>query len=167
MPPPSPKKKGGWKHWALFAVRWGIAVVGVWIIVSHMSVRDQAWVILNHQTNRPAQVSLRRAVGDAAATRFPIYDPTTKQPRDVPRADVVNQPDAKAVNLVQPGGAAPKKVTLLGLDLIGDVNAGHAMMPPGCWWPTTRRPPAYWVTPGRVAGVGTGSRRLIPATRSA
>jgi uncharacterized protein (TIRG00374 family) len=145
--PPSQKKKG-WKHWALFAVRWGIAVVGVWVVVSHMSVRDQAWVILDHQTNRPVQVSLRRAVGDAAPV-FPAYDPTTDQPIDVPRADVVNEPDAKTVALSLPAGA--RKVELLGLDLVGDINKVRPMVARLLVAddPTT---PAYWVSAARVAG---------------
>ncbi len=145
--PPAPKK-GGWKHWALFAVRWGIAVVGVWIVVAHMSVRDQAWVILT-PANVPVQVSLQRAVGDDAAV-FPIYDPVTKQPRDVPRADVVNQPDSKTVSVLRPDGVA-QKVALLGLDLVGNVNAGHAMVA-RLLVQDDPKSAGRWVTPTRIVG---------------
>ena len=109
---PPAKKKSGAGHWALFVLRWGIAVVGVYLVVSHMSFRDQAFVILNRQTMRPEQVSLSRAVGEDA-TEYPIVG----RAQPVPRVDVVNEPDVKTVTL-----ADGSKVSLLGVDLVGDLS---------------------------------------------
>src|SRR5271170_5263107 len=86
------KKHKGWKQWAMFCLRWGIAVAGVWYVVAHMSIRDRAWVILNHQTNRPVQVSLESSVGENAAI-YPVIDPATGNVVNAPREDVVNEPD--------------------------------------------------------------------------
>src|SRR5205823_2085192 len=49
------EKKSG-KKWALFVLRWTIAVVGIWYVISNISWRDRA-IILNAQ-NRPVQVRL-------------------------------------------------------------------------------------------------------------
>jgi hypothetical protein len=113
---PKHKKKKGLKHWAMFGLRWGIAIAGIYIVVSAMSIRDQAWVILNPATNVPAQVSLAHWVGEDAVS-FPVIDPKTHQVIDVPRAEVLNAPDRKTVQLAD--GSERK---LLGLDLVGDLN---------------------------------------------
>src|ERR1039458_7156638 len=84
------------KHSALFCLRWGIAIAGVWYVVAHMSLRDRAWVILDHETNRPVQVSLGKTVGEDAA-QFPVIDPVTGKTIEVPREFVVNEPDQKTV----------------------------------------------------------------------
>src|SRR5258707_8901721 len=85
------KKKKGLKHWAMFSLRWGIAVAGVWYVVAHMSLRDQAWVILNHDTNRPERVSLDYTVKEDSPA-FPVTNHG-----NIPREDVVNEPDQKTV----------------------------------------------------------------------
>ncbi|HSV15138.1 MAG TPA: lysylphosphatidylglycerol synthase transmembrane domain-containing protein [Tepidisphaeraceae bacterium] len=114
--PDKQKKRKGPKHWAMFVLRWGIAVAGVWYVLAHMTLRDQAWVILDKTTNRPQQVLLAHRVPEDAAT-FPIIDPKTHHVVDLPRADVVNEPDQKSVQLRD--GTFRK---LLALDLIGDLN---------------------------------------------
>lgn len=113
------RKRKGAKHWLLFALRWGIAVVGVWLVVSKMSIRDQAWVILDHTTLRPQQVSLERWVAEDALT-FPVIDPKGGPAIHVPRGDVVNEPDPKTALMYSETGLRP--MTVLGLDLAGDLN---------------------------------------------
>jgi uncharacterized protein (TIRG00374 family) len=114
------KKRKGPKHWLMFCLRWGIAIVGVWLVVSKMSIRDQAWVILDHDTLRPAQVSLEYNVREDAAT-FPVRDPKSGRVIDVPRNDVVNEPDPNTALMYTEGGGL-KKMAVLGLDLGGEVN---------------------------------------------
>jgi glycosyltransferase 2 family protein len=111
------KKHKGWKQWLMFSLRWGIAVAGVWYVVAHMSIRDQAWVILNHQTEIPQQVSLEYSVPENSPT-FPVLH--DGKVIDVPRSDVVNEPDPNIAMLVTPDGS--KKVYVLGLNLTGDLN---------------------------------------------
>jgi len=146
--PEQKKKRKGAKHWLLTALRWGIAVVGVWIVVSKMSIRDQAWVILNHDTMRPEQVTLTSSVGEDAAT-FPVIDPRGRAVIQVPHDDVVNEPDPNtALMLVEGGGL--KKVNVLGLDLAkGELNHNTAVLrllvvDPGA--PPTAK--AEWLEPG-------------------
>lgn len=109
-----PKSKKGPKHWALFCLRWGIAVVGVWIVLSQMSLRDRVWAILDG-SNRPQRVSLAQETPDTAAF-FPIEGGPT-----VPASQVVNEPYTKTAEL-RPAGRGATKVYVLGLDLSGDLN---------------------------------------------
>ena len=67
-------------------LRWGIAVVGIWCVVAHMSIRDRPGY-LNHATNRPVKKSLEvHAAGEPAV--FPLIDPSTGTSSS-PREDVV------------------------------------------------------------------------------
>jgi uncharacterized protein (TIRG00374 family) len=117
-----PAKKKGFKHWALFALRWGVAVVGVWLVVKNMSLHDQALVILNHSTNRPVMVSLKNSAGEDSPV-FQVIDPAnSSHVIPVPAADVLNAPDVKRVNRIVNGGT--KSVALLGLDLAGNLAMG-------------------------------------------
>ena len=118
QPSPAGKAKRGWKHWALTVLRWGVAVVGVWYVVAHLSIHDQAWVILNPATNVPQKVALDRPTPEGAAV-FPVR--VDGRVRDVPRDRVVNEPDVKQVLL---RGTPDRKVDLLGVDVAGDVNSG-------------------------------------------
>ena len=115
------KKKKGLKHWALFTLRWGIAVVGVVWVVSKMTIHDQALVVLDSRTNRPQMVSLREGA-DEKADVFKVVDPAnTSKTIDVGRDDVWNAPDTKKINRITIDGV--KTVSLLGVDLSGDLNS--------------------------------------------
>lgn len=82
------KNKKGLKHWGLFGLRWGIAVVGVVWVVSKMTLHDQALVVLNARTHRPQMVSLRQSAAENAAV-FNVVDPVdTSKTIVVPRSDV-------------------------------------------------------------------------------
>ena len=118
------RKKKGAKHWALFALRWGVAAVGVWLVVKNMSLHDKALVILDHTTNQPVSVTLSRMVSEDSQV-FPVIDPANaSRVIQVPREDVLNAPDEKKVNRVVPGAPAgtARSVTLLGVDLTGDLS---------------------------------------------
>ncbi len=143
---PPGKRKGGWKHWLLSALRVAVAVAGVWYVVAHMSIRDQAWVILNQATNRPQQASLERPTPDDAAT-FPVR--VDGRVVDVPRDRVVNEPDVKQVEVVETG----HKLDLLGTDVQGDPNADFLvrrfLVADG------KTAPARWVPASAVVGYRT------------
>ncbi len=110
------KRTSNWKHWVLTALRWGVAVAGFWYVVAHLSIRDQAWVILDPTTNRPQHVSLDRPT-DEWAPFFPVR--VDGQVQNVPRDRVVNEPDVKQVAVRQPDGTA-RRVALLGVQTNGD-----------------------------------------------
>jgi glycosyltransferase 2 family protein len=139
------KQKKGLKQWAMFCLRWGIAIVGVWYVVAHMSLRDRAWVILDHASNRPQQVSLERTVGEEA-TQFPVIDPITGKELDVPREDVVNEPDQKTV--LRTGHT--EKSQLLGLDLPGDLD--QHTLPRRLLVADSSTSPAEWISPAEAPG---------------
>jgi uncharacterized protein (TIRG00374 family) len=110
------RKKKGARHWVFFGLRWAIAVVGVWLVIKNMSLRDQALVILDTHTDRPVMVSLQGSVAESAAV-FPVLDPSDPgRVIPVPRAQVVNGPDVKTVQRVLPDGSV-RTVALLGMDL--------------------------------------------------
>lgn len=140
--PAKPKK--GLKHWALFCLRWGIAIAGIWLVVSHMSLRDQAWVILNQKTMHPQQLPLAHSVPETSA-QFPVVMPNGKT-REIPRDRVVNEPDQKTVTIREDG--INKKVQLLGLDLFGDLN--HSAQVVRTLVADNAQQPARWV-PGSDA----------------
>ncbi len=115
------KRKKGWKHWAFFGLRWGIAVAGVWLVFRAMSLHDRALVLLKPGTI-PAWVTL---APDAQAdpAKMQVLDPdNTARLIDVPMTNVLNAPDAKRVDETGPGGT--KSVALLGLDLGGNLAPG-------------------------------------------
>jgi uncharacterized protein (TIRG00374 family) len=122
------KKKKGPKHWALFGLRWGVAAVGVWLVVKNMSLHDQALVVLDTATNRPQMVGLNTGVQDTGvenAAVFPVIDPSgSGRMIDVPRARVLNPPDVKKVDCVVPGNERGGVVSrfLLGTDISGDLD---------------------------------------------
>ena len=147
-----PKKKKGAKHWALFCLRWAVAVVGVWLVVKNMTIRNQALVILDNQTNRPVMVSLKSGATEGSAI-FEAIDPAdSNHVIPVPAKNVLNAPDTKKVDLVIDG--VTKSVALLGLDLGGNLELGatprrllvadDARTGPAEWIPASEAP-AYKV----------------------
>jgi uncharacterized protein (TIRG00374 family) len=157
------RKKKGLKHWAFFALRWGVAAVGVWLVVKNMSLRDQALVILDKTTNRPVTVSLsgsdlkpglNPAESQENASKFPVIDPSgSGKVIWVPRADVLNGPDVKTVALVVPNHPEipAKRVWLLGVDLVGDLSK-NPMPRRLLVADDAKQGPARWIDPPQAPG---------------
>jgi len=78
------------KKWALFTLRWGIAVVGIWFVLQNITWRDSV-LIQNPATGRPMPA---RVVGplDESQASFRIIDPLTQAERDIPRSDLLVRP---------------------------------------------------------------------------
>ena len=142
---PKSARGGVWKRWAVTALRWGVAIAGVWYVVAHLSLHDQVWVV-NATTHRPEQVKLQRPTDEDADT-FPVW--LDGRAVDVPRDQVINEPDVKTVELA----ATHQRVQLLGVDVAGDVNRD----------PTVRRflvadgksAPGRWVAADQVVDYRT------------
>ena len=64
----------------MFALRWGIAIVGVWWVVSNMSLRDKVWVL--DEANIPHVATLAEPAGEDEDF-FTIWDPQTGQKRNL------------------------------------------------------------------------------------
>src|SRR3954465_12866931 len=86
-PPESPPMKQRAVKWLKFLLRWGVAVVGIWWVITQMHFRDRG-VILDEK-NHPvvAVLSFYPAKGEQSPV-FEIHDPWTYQPRTISRREV-------------------------------------------------------------------------------
>jgi uncharacterized membrane protein YbhN (UPF0104 family) len=87
------------KRWVTFALRWGVAVVGIWWVLSNISLYDRVMVL--GPNNVPAAA---RVVGTAPdrierGTRITVIDPFTGQRVEKSRDELVNKPERKTVTL--------------------------------------------------------------------
>jgi uncharacterized protein (TIRG00374 family) len=109
-----------------FAVRWGIALFGVYVIffglrwgdreiVKGITWRDHA--LLLDERNRPVDV----VVSGEDDGQYAIVDPRSGAVRTVGRDRLVSAPDQKRVSVRTEGGGR-RDMELLGLDLQGNVN---------------------------------------------
>src|SRR3954471_11092679 len=91
------KKKRRTKKLLLACLRWGIAVVGVWIVVSKMTLHD-AVLLLNPQTNTVAETVLTEHAEEDAA-EFHVRDPAGGKVITVDRSRLINPPTQKTVTM--------------------------------------------------------------------
>src|SRR5947207_5434060 len=108
------------KKWALFVLRWTIAVVGIWYVISNISWRDRA-IILNAQ-NRPVQVRLARPAEENSPSVW-YLDPADATTHQVFRSDLVNEADQKHVTLRGADRSQNKTAPLLALELSDDLKS--------------------------------------------
>jgi uncharacterized protein (TIRG00374 family) len=122
------------KKWLTFTLRWGIAVVGIWWVLSQITWRDRV-TTLNAQ-NRP--VSERLAyMPPLNAAKVKLLDE-----RVLDRSELISLPDQKTVTLTD-----KSVVELLGLDLSPDLKRVNRLLiapAPGG--------PGMWITPALTTG---------------
>src|SRR5215218_1304431 len=99
------------KKWLTFVLRWGIAVVGIWWVISQITWRDRVTIL--NPNNRPAEVRLADNQ-PLDAREFKLIDGRT-----VDRFTLVSLPDTKKVTLGPAGGPTAE---LLALDLTWDLK---------------------------------------------
>ncbi len=118
-------KTSGLKKWVKFALRWGIAVAGIWWVFAQMTLRDH--VLILDAANRPVIAALA-AKAFESSPNFEIYDPSTGQRRVVPRKEVVNAPEKANTWLTwrTPQGTATGR--LLALDLSENLRTINAFL---------------------------------------
>ena len=117
MTPPLPPKPSALRRYGPTVVRWAIAVVGIWIVVLNITLRDQV-LVLNAADVPQQRVYLS---GSRDAGTFTYRDPSTGGPASVASDRVVNGPDRKTVKWAPPGEKL-KDVPLLGMRLGGELN---------------------------------------------
>ncbi|MFI5378561.1 MAG: lysylphosphatidylglycerol synthase transmembrane domain-containing protein [Tepidisphaerales bacterium] len=132
----------GLKKWVKFALRWGIAVAGIWWVFSQMTLRDHVLVL--EEENRPVAAALA-AKALESSPKFEIYDPATGQRRVVPRKAVVNAPEKKGTWLTWRGPDGPVTSTLLALDLSENLRTVNSYLVED---PETHR--GRWIGPGEL-----------------
>jgi uncharacterized protein (TIRG00374 family) len=107
------------KHWVMFTLRWGIAVVGIWWVIANMSLRDRVTIL--DENNHPVTATLWEPATEDSAS-FWIADPSSGIKRLISREKVVNRPDGKKaqVSIRTPQGVL--KTPLLALDLTDNLK---------------------------------------------
>jgi uncharacterized protein (TIRG00374 family) len=124
------------KKWLTFTLRWGIAVVGIWWVLSQITWRDRV-TTLNPQM---------RPVSQRLANTPPLDAPQFKllDGRTVDRSELISLPDQKTVTLTD-----KSTVELLGLDLSPDLKRVNRLLiapAPGGGGP------GQWITPALTTG---------------
>jgi uncharacterized protein (TIRG00374 family) len=138
------------KKWAMFVLRWGIAVAGIYWVVANISLNDR--VLIAGAGGWPVSVRLASPAKEPDAT-YRIKLPNGLL-RDVPRTELIARTDRQKITLQRNG----QKLAVLGLKVTDDPNRAH--------WPIIAAPPRnlwqrYWdihnapatiVQPVEVAG---------------
>jgi glycosyltransferase 2 family protein len=103
--PKPTKRRAGLRGWIKFFIRWGIALVGVWYILSNLSWND--YVMVADDAGLPVKVQLVDEQRDDDA-RFKVWwrDPTTRKwtTRDVDRAQLITRPDYEKIQIATETG---------------------------------------------------------------
>jgi hypothetical protein len=93
-PAEKPKRSGGLKHWLKFLLRWGIAAVGIFWVVSNLSWYD--YVLVADEDGLPVKVRLAEPAQDTDET-FTVYwrddDSQKWEPRKFHRSQLITRPD--------------------------------------------------------------------------
>jgi glycosyltransferase 2 family protein len=121
-------------------VRWGIAVIGIWWVISQMSWHDHIWAFLPGRAMPVKNLTLTDAhalEGDAA---YHVVDPQSGKTIEIPAKDVVNEPDRAKLKVFGDGGMK----YVVAVDLSGDLKQVKGLwvadQPDG--------PRATWASPG-------------------
>src|ERR1700728_4467655 len=119
-----------------FLIRWGIAVVGIWWVVSKMSWHDHVWAILPGQTVPTRDVRLVDQHATDAYTFFHVIDPRTGKVITLSRDDVVNEPDRENYRIFGNGRLS----YVVAVDLSPDLKQVRRLL----LAPTPNGPAATW-----------------------
>lgn len=164
---PQPPKPTGIAHWLKFVLRWGIAAIGIFWVVSNLSWFD--YVLVADNKGLPVKVRLAEPARESDSS-FVVYwrDDSSKpwEQRTVDRSQLITRPDYDKIEVRQetrgliPLHALGRRVTT---DLPRDRWPLVAIPPRGLWdrylnhYPpgTTARlvDPASIVTPAAPAGI--------------
>ncbi len=136
--------------WLKFLLRWGIAVVGIWWVISQMHFRDRVWIL--DEKNHPLAATLSAYPDKAEQSAvFEIFDPWTYQRRVISRREVVNRPDQKELILAyhNPAATRPadaeKQGKLLALDLSDDLKKVQRLLVDD-----PQKGEGVWITPSQL-----------------
>jgi len=103
------------KNWLTFALRWTIAIVGIWWVLSQITWRDRVTSL--DANNRPVQHRLANTP-PLDAQQFKLLDGRT-----IDRSQLISLPDQKSVTLTDKSTAE-----LLGLDLSPDLRRVNRLL---------------------------------------
>jgi uncharacterized protein (TIRG00374 family) len=103
-------------------VRWGIAIGGIWWVVSQMSLRDSV-MVMRQPGDLPVRMVLAAEASPADAA-FRVIDPANGQTLEVPRDQTVSKPDGngKTVRARLADDLPYRDLPLIGLDLAAEAG---------------------------------------------
>jgi hypothetical protein len=134
---------------AKFVIRWGIAVFGIWYVLSLMSWHDRVWGILPGQS-MPLRGGLN-VVGTGARdtdAEFHVIDPRSKKTIVLPRDQVANERDKYKMPVTFNG----RRQFVVGVDLFDDLKQANRVLlsdspdGPNAIWVSAEDVPDYHVT---------------------
>jgi uncharacterized protein (TIRG00374 family) len=131
------------KKTALFILRWGIAIAGIWWVVANMSLRDKVMVLDDHNIPHSAVLTAPASEDDLT---FHVINPRTGLPDTVAASRVINAPDREQV--VAEVNGKTQKVKLLGLNLEGDIS--HSPRVTALLIEAPAGKVATWISPSRA-----------------
>ncbi len=126
-----------------FLVRWGIAVIGIWWVISKMSWHDHVWAILPGNTMPTKDVRVANEYATDASNYFDVIDPRTGKQITISRGDVVNEPDRANYRIFGNGQVS----YVVGVDLSPDLKTVRRLLlapkpdgPAAMWEPASDYP---------------------------
>jgi glycosyltransferase 2 family protein len=125
-----------------FAFRWGIAVVGVWWMISHTSIADHA--LLVGADGHPQRV---RVDAQLPGDQYRVADPDGHT-FEVSQNELLNAPDRKTVAVDQNG--VKRELPLLGMDL--STQEGASPVVQRLFVADSPSAPGRWILPVQVLG---------------
>jgi glycosyltransferase 2 family protein len=146
----SPDHKPSRRGWLMFILRWGIALVGGWYILSNLSWND--YVMVADGAGLPVKVQLvKEQEGNDAAFTVWWRDPQGQwMERTVDRSQLITRPDYEKITIKDAATGAPVELHALGRRVKTDQPQER--------WPLVAIPPRglwerYWNTypPGTAA----------------
>jgi uncharacterized protein (TIRG00374 family) len=105
-----------------FLIRWGIAVVGIWWVISKMSWHDHVWGILPGQTMPTRDLVLADSNARDEDPAYRVY--VSGKVVTLERNDVVNQPDRDNLKVVADG----QMKYVVGVDLSPDLKQAKRLL---------------------------------------
>ena len=124
-----PRRGNDVAGWAKFAVRWGVAIVGVAWVVSGLTIRDRVFVLGQDDAGRPIvlDAALRTPFNPATDADAEYVDPRTKADATAPASALLNGPDQETITLSTDSGRV--KARLAGMRLVDAPDAKPGELP--------------------------------------
>jgi uncharacterized protein (TIRG00374 family) len=100
QPPADRSRKVRVKKWVKFTLRWGIAVLGIWWVISNISLHDR--VLIAGPNGWPISVRLAEPATEDAA-QFKVYWPEDQLIRTLDRSDLLVRADPMRLTVLEDG----------------------------------------------------------------
>jgi hypothetical protein len=147
-------------RFARFLVRWGIAVIGIWWVISQMSWHDHVWAFLPGRNMPTKDLILTDWAADESSDVYHVI--IAGKIVALPHDEVINQPDYDNLRVLGNG----KMNCVVGVDLSADMKRAKRLLVadkpngPAARWEPASEFPNYQVTVPHPR-VQIGVRRML------